>query len=325
MQHRIFSSLANFIKKWITYFFILMTIIVTVLSVAGYFGKLNVYLEIIANFKFQYLLIAFCTFIFFTLNRQKIWWLASFFCLLINFTEVAPWYLPQLGVNHQSSGQSMRLFLSNVLFSNTRYADVISLVREEKPAIAVFLEATRPWTEELKVLQDILPYHISAEKLEIEVYSSLPLENTSIQLYGEKRGNVISDLTIQGKVVSIIASHANPQLVFGSQGYEWRNKHLEEGIGNYVAQLIKPVVLIGDLNATMWSPYYKSMIQRSGLHNTRAGFGILPTFGPFLPWVGVPIDHCLVSPDIQVLNTRTGKDVGSDHLPLITDLVIPVS
>ena len=144
MQHRIFSSLANFIKKWITYFFILMTIIVTVLSLVGYLGKLNVYLEIISNFKFQCLLIAFCAFIFFTLNRQKIWWLASFFCLLINFTEVAPWYLPQLGVNHQSSGQSMRLFLSNVLFSNTRYADVISLVREEKPAIAGFLEATRP-------------------------------------------------------------------------------------------------------------------------------------------------------------------------------------
>lgn len=324
-MHRSNYSFTNLIKNWITYFFILVTVIVTLLSLAGYLGKLNVYLEIISNFKFQYLLVAFCSFIFFTLTRCKNWWIVSLFCLLINLAEIAPLYLPQLGVVHQSSGQSMRLFLSNVLFSNTQYADVISLVREEKPTIAVFLEATSPWPEELSVLQDILPYHISAEKLEIEVYSSLPLENTSIQLYGEKRGNVISDLTIQGKVVSIIASHAYPQLVFGSQGYEWRNKHLEEGIGNYVAQLKKPVVLIGDLNATMWSPYYKSMIQRSGLRNTRAGFGILPTIGPLLPWGGIPFDHCLVSPKIKVLNTRTGKDVGSDHLPLITDLVIPVS
>ena len=324
-MHRSNYSFANLVKNWITYFFILVTVIVTLLSLAGYLGKLNVYLEIISNFKFQYLLVAFCSFIFFRLTRCKKWWIVSLLCLSINLTEVAPWYLPQLGVSHQSSGQSMRLFLSNVLFSNTRYADVISLVREEKPAIAVFLEATDPWPEELKVLQDILPYHIGAKKLEIEVYSSFPLENTSIQLYGEKRGNVISDLTIQGKVVSIIASHANPQLVFGSQGYEWRNRHLEEGIGDYVVQLKKPVVLIGDLNATMWSPYYKTMIQRSGLRNTRAGFGILPTFGPLLPWGGIPIDHCLVSPKIKVLNTRTGKEVGSDHLPLVTDLVIPVS
>jgi endonuclease/exonuclease/phosphatase family metal-dependent hydrolase len=37
----------------------------------------------------------------------------------------------------------------------------------------------------------------------------------------------------------------------------------------------------------------------------------------------IPIDHCLVSPDIDVLRMRTGRNIGSDHLPIIVDMTIP--
>jgi endonuclease/exonuclease/phosphatase (EEP) superfamily protein YafD len=327
MPRSISHLFSRLITNLIAYLFILLTVVVTLLSLLGYLGKSNIYLEVTSNFKLQYFLIGLFPFIYFALTRRKIWWILSLFCLLINLTEIVPWYIPKLEVLSPSSGQPMRLFLSNVLFSNTQYADVISLVRREKPTFAAFLEATDPWPEKLEVLRDILPYHLGAKQLEIEVYSSLPLENSSIQLYGEKRGMLISNLKLEGKDVTIIATHTYPQLVFGKQGSEWRNQHLEEGIGDYVAKIKKPVVVIGDLNVVMWSPYYRSMIQRSGLRNARAGFGVLPTlssFSPTIPWLSIPVDHCLVSPDIQVVNTRTGSDVGSDHLPLITDVLIPV-
>jgi endonuclease/exonuclease/phosphatase (EEP) superfamily protein YafD len=222
----------------------------------------------------------------------------------------------------------MRLFLFNVLHENTRYADAISLVEKEKPTVAAFLEATAPWPEKLVALQDTLPYHFSAKKLQIEIYSRLPLNKTSIQLYGKYRGLVRSSLTVGKKEITFIATHAYPQLYFGKEGFEWRNQQLEEGIGDYVKKLQKPVVLIGDLNVTMWSPHYKSMIQRSGLRNARAGFGILPTLSslsPQTPWLATPVDHCLVSRDIRVLDFRTGPAIGSDHLPVITDVVLPAS
>jgi endonuclease/exonuclease/phosphatase family metal-dependent hydrolase len=37
----------------------------------------------------------------------------------------------------------------------------------------------------------------------------------------------------------------------------------------------------------------------------------------------IPIDHCLVSSDIRVITLRTGRNIGSDHLPIIVDMVIP--
>ncbi len=36
----------------------------------------------------------------------------------------------------------------------------------------------------------------------------------------------------------------------------------------------------------------------------------------------IPIDHFVLSKEIGVLKIHTGRNVGSDHLPLITDLVI---
>jgi endonuclease/exonuclease/phosphatase family metal-dependent hydrolase len=41
-----------------------------------------------------------------------------------------------------------------------------------------------------------------------------------------------------------------------------------------------------------------------------------------MPLVYIPIEHLLLSKAIDVLKIHTGRNVGSDHLPLITDLVI---
>jgi endonuclease/exonuclease/phosphatase (EEP) superfamily protein YafD len=38
--------------------------------------------------------------------------------------------------------------------------------------------------------------------------------------------------------------------------------------------------------------------------------------------MSVPIDHCLVSPEITILDRRLGPAVGSDHYPLIVDFII---
>jgi endonuclease/exonuclease/phosphatase (EEP) superfamily protein YafD len=168
MGHSRSDLLAKLFKNGIAYLFMLLTVIVTLLSLVGYLGKLNMYLEVTTNLRHQYLLLGLIPFFFFVLTRRRVWLIVSLFCVSINLVEIVPWYIPQIAAVNSSSGQTMRLFLFNVLHENTRYADAISLVEKEKPTVAAFLEATAPWPEKLVALQDTLPYHFSAKNCKLK-------------------------------------------------------------------------------------------------------------------------------------------------------------
>jgi endonuclease/exonuclease/phosphatase (EEP) superfamily protein YafD len=79
------------------------------------------------------------------------------------------------------------------------------------------------------------------------------------------------------------------------------------------------LVLLGDLNTTSWSPHFRDLINTAGLKDSRAGFGIQPTWPAGTPPLWIPLDHCLVSPEIKVHDRRVGPNVGSDHFPVIVE------
>ena len=308
------------------YFFILLSILATALSLAGYFGRLNMYLEFASGYKLQFLVIGLCSLFYFGLTRKRLGIIISLFCVLLNLAEILPWYWGKPTITNIESYKSLKVLSYNVLWSNKQYDKAIALINRERPDIAVFQEAQEPWAKALTTLKANYPYHVGATKLEIEIYSKLPLNNTKIDLYGTYRGLVIFDLKVGENKIKFIATHAYPQLYYGREGWQIRNEHLEVGIGEYAQSLRQPVVIAGDLNASMWSPFYRSLIDKSGLHNARKGFGILPSQSGIAPQFAIfssPIDHFLVSPDIKVKDFQLGSDIGSDHLPIITNLLVP--
>jgi endonuclease/exonuclease/phosphatase (EEP) superfamily protein YafD len=84
-----------------------------------------------------------------------------------------------------------------------------------------------------------------------------------------------------------------------------------------------PVVLAGDLNSTGWSPRFTDLLADARLRDSRQGFGVQASWPTQFMLLGIPIDHCLVSPEIQVLDRRVGGPVGSDHLPIVIDVRLP--
>ncbi len=303
--------------------FILASIVDVVLSIAGYLGEFNLLFELNSHFKLQYMLIGISIFIFFALVRsKKIWLLVSAFCIIINLAEIVPWYFPAPAFAGAAPGQQLRILHSNVLTSNQRYADVISMVKAEQPDIAVFVEVSTSWDRELAVLSEMFPYSSGQQESEAfgsAIYSKLPLVNTSVKSFSSPKKSLLADVQFQGKVISMMLVH--PSVPIKPDSFIDRNKQLA-AIGEYAAQVKNPLILVGDFNTTMWSPFYKNMVKTAGLRNARSGFGILPTWPTFMPLVYIPIDHFLVSKEIGVLNIHTGPKVGSDHLPLITDLVL---
>jgi endonuclease/exonuclease/phosphatase (EEP) superfamily protein YafD len=88
--------------------------------------------------------------------------------------------------------------------------------------------------------------------------------------------------------------------------------------------LPEPKICIGDLNTSLWSPFYRGFRKQTKLVNVREGIGLLPSWPTFMGfgWLMIPIDHCLVSDDICVIMVQTVEPIGSDHLPLIVELEI---
>ena len=312
-------SLKYVISQW----FIVAAIINALLSILGYLGKFNFILELSSHFRLQYLLAGLSIFIFFALvGSKKIWLVVSGFCILINLMEIVPWYFPAPAFAGGTPGQQLRILHSNVLTGNERYSDVISLVKKEQPDIAVFVEVSTSWAKELSVLGKTFPYRSlqqESEQYGSVIYSKLPLVNTSVKSFSSRRKTLLADVEFQGKLISMMLVH--PAVPIKPQSFIDRNQQLA-AIGEYAAEVKNPLIIVGDFNTTMWSPFYKSLVETAKLRNARSGFGLLPTWPTFIPVAYIPIDHFLVSKEIGVLNIHTGRHVGSDHLPLITDLVL---
>lgn len=303
-------------------------------------------LEVLNDLRLQYFVLSGMAAIAFYLLRRKFrtkwpkWplWM-SLALLVVNAIAIVPWYVPLFNAPQYPNGQPCRLLFINVQNNNREYHRVMDWVHHEQPDIVVFSEVItnwNPWSAKLSVLRDEWPYHMRQDAMDIEVYSRWPLSIRHEQSYGEGqdlkiiRGFVALDVDLNGTPAIAIATHAFPKTFFGRPGFELRNQHLK-GLGDYVATLSQqapniPVMVAGDLNATPWSPYYQSLITGSGLKDARRGFGLLPSqsnFMPHIPIFAIPIDHSLVSPEMEVSQIYTGPNVGSDHLPLTTDMRLP--
>jgi len=152
-----------------------------------------------------------------------------------------------------------------------------------------------------------------------EVISKIAFDNSDILFLG-KSGfpTIICKLIINNQPLTLIATH--PCSPAGRHNYYLRNDQLNS-ISERIKQISGPLILVGDLNITMWSNDYKKFISKAGLYNARKGFGILPSWPAAFPYpLRIPIDHCLLSSDLKVKEIKLADNIGSDHLPVIIDI-----
>ena len=291
------------------------------------------YLEMLSHFQVQYfiatLLLAGLTLL---LRHFRIL-LVILFCSAVLSAQVLPWYQPfHLGTH----AANYRVLVANLNFSNNNATQTLALMDTEKPDLALFMEVSVAMETQLTALEATLPYSTNiASSSGILLYSKYPLTDIHLQQFGQNaRKSLVAHLAIDGQSFSLVAIHPLPPVA--PKLFQSRNTLLADA-GDYAATQTDPVIFLGDLNTTMWSPYYQALIRKTGLKNTRQGFGIRPTWPALASYYGlpniiqtvikpfqIPIDHCLVSPGITVVDSRVGAETGSDHFPVITDLRLSV-
>ena len=284
-------------------------------------------LELLSHFQVQYLLAALpCTVLLAALRRWR-WFAVSLGSLLLAGAAVLPYQAGHSAhADVGSSGQrTVRLLLANVLLSNTAHHRVLELVEAENADVLIFQEVNERWQAALAPIAEFYPHvvnHPREDPYGTVVYSRLPIEQVDVLPLGEAgRSTVCLRVMVAGAPVSIVCTHPNQPLL--PTGFAYRNDQLDR-VAELARRLPQPLVLAGDLNMSMWSPWFRKLCERSGLRSVRRGIGVLGSWPTALPkFLRLPIDHFLVSGDISVSACRLGPPIGSDHLPLIVDLVLP--
>jgi endonuclease/exonuclease/phosphatase (EEP) superfamily protein YafD len=299
---------------------------VTLLSVAGFFGAWHTYLDWTAHFKPHYLVLALLGLLAALSLHLWPWAAAALGAFALNLAVLVPCYVPPPSPAPPRVSVPLKVLCANVQYTNTRYAAFLAVIRAERPHVVIAQEASAPWLAALDGLRAEFPYAITIPRrggAGLGCYSRLPLEHAEVLALGQPpRPGLLTHLRLDGAVVALCTIHPRPPL--RRHGVGPRNTQLQAAAA-LLHTLPSPKLLIGDLNTSPWSPAYRRVVQTTGLRDARRGFGLWPTWPADWPWLAVPIDHCLVSPELTVVHVRTGPAIGSDHLPLIVELQVPVS
>jgi endonuclease/exonuclease/phosphatase (EEP) superfamily protein YafD len=290
----------------------------------GHLAALDWRFELWSHFKLQYLLGSLAFAMYFALRRQWRWLCAAILCASVSGFSVVPWYLPKASASVDKSPRRLRALLSNIFVDNRRYDQFLDFVRAENPDLLFVQEVTAPWADALGKIRDRYPYgaiRAAEDPGGLAALSRTPL--IGLQEPWFEKDNLLGyelEMDLGGQTLHVLTAHPPPPV--GKVNSETRNRFFSL-LAERARSLSAPRIVIGDLNVTMWSPAYKGLISRADLVNAREGFGVIPTWPTIIPFMRIPIDHCLVSRDIRVTGVRAGPFVGSDHYPLIVDLEIP--
>lgn len=222
--------------------------------------------------------------------------------------------------NSTATGPTLKILSANFLVINSDFETIQKVIAEEKPDIVQIVEADYAWREQKKIFEADYPYIAISEMPGAMGYvlaSKFPAEFYPFELAGYQ--SLETELTINGSPLRIFTVHTFPPS--RADLAEIRNAQFEE-LAAQVEQNI-PTIAIGDFNSSPWSPFFKDLLAETALRDAALGFGIVNTWHSRIPFLKIPIDHALVSPEIEVLDFYKTQDIGSDHYPIVVTIRLP--
>ena len=298
------------------------TFVLFLLSVIAALALRPKYLELVCHFRVQYFIGAVALGLACVAIAEWAGAATSLASALINLPAFATLWSAQRSAD--GTGRRFKLMLMNVYRLNRHHRLCIECVGRHRPDVVVVQELDEEWARELECLRGDYPFadvQPMNDGSGIALFSREALELVPFVLPEDKaRPGILARLS--GSELTILSIH--PRAPIRKGHFELRNQMLSAGAA-VMREIAGPKICVGDLNTTMWSRYFKDFVGQSGLRSVRDGFGILASWPTFMgpKWMMIPIDHCFVSNDIQVVSVTVGERIGSDHLPLIVELELP--
>lgn len=218
---------------------------------------------------------------------------------------------------------SLRIVVANVNVANRDPGRLIAWLRQHPGDVLVVPELNPAYAEALAAALTELPHHslhpVTGSAFGIGVYARMPLRDVVLAPDDDGIPALGATVDLDGRPVRVVAVHPMPPIATRWHGARDRLLHaLASGAHPALGpDRNLPRLLAGDLNATPWSSALH-LAADGGLRRATGLRGTWPAhWGGYL---GIPIDHVLGSAEWQVVSTRQGPDIGSDHAPIHVEL-----
>lgn len=215
----------------------------------------------------------------------------------------------------------LRALFANVASWNRQPDRVIDLIRRERPDVIGLAEVDFAWMSRLQPLRADYPHAIDSPRDDdygLVLLSRVPLSDPRVEILGPTAlPTLFARVETRSGPWQLVITHPVPP--FHRAAFHSRNLQLR-AVAREVMRSDVPVVLLGDLNATPWSPPVRDLTLRSGLRVASAGLRGLYTWPVGIPPLALALDYCLVSEEIAYVQVRVLPDIGSDHFPIVCEL-----
>lgn len=236
-----------------------------------------------------------------------------------------------------AGGERLRVLTLNVLTQNYYTNRVERFFRRAGADVLVLQELTPYWGEQLESLRDLYPHvwpALTPFTGEIAILSRHPIAEAEVlpappgTVAGPHNRPVRAVLQVGKARVALYGVH--PDTPRSPEQWRRRNAQLRWLAVEIQARGAEPRIVAGDFNTPPWSPHLADFLRATGLRDASGGGPRRPTrqprlLAPYLSWLGAPVDHLLVSAGVAVEAFAVGRDVWSDHLPVIADLALPAA
>ena len=316
------STTANLLR-FATFALVLVTLL-------PFFSFLIWPLELLSHFYVQYAIIFLGLMVFWAFMRKPYLVVVSVVGFIFSFALVLPFYYkPQVIAQPETNKlNQFSLVFSNFNYGNTDFQALADYVNQEKPMAVALVEIPQDHYQAIKKLLPNYPYSFRQpgvnRHLGLVVLSQKPFTRKPYTHYfGDSKYPALEvNLALKDTPdLSLIIIHPPPPM---TPHLKTQRNQVFAGLADYLSKKQVRTIVVGDFNSTSFSPNFRQILDEGKVNDARYGEGVQPSWPTQLPKpLRIPIDHALVTKDIQVINRRLGPNIGSDHLPFSLQVLIP--
>ncbi|MDM5272329.1 endonuclease/exonuclease/phosphatase family protein [Sulfurovum sp. zt1-1] len=305
-------------KRLLKFFIAFSLLGTTVALVLGYLSFLHPLFDSMSHFRIHLLFIwCFLVLIVVFLQRHTVRYILIVLLIVVGgyITMLLQPYKGELQTT--TDAKVIKFMQFNLNFRNRHMQRVKEYLEEQKIEIATFQEVTSKHRQFLEEMKEAYPFQRHCKFAgvgDVAILSKYP--------FVESQGGCVKEEGLVWARVQFGEGELSVASLHLHWPYPYKHHSQISRLEKAFAKIPSPKIIAGDFNAAPWSYAVKRVMKAS---DTKVVEGIRWSLNIGDPssfvHMQIPIDHILLSKEFGLKDIHVGKSLGSDHFPIISEIV----